>query len=561
MKKSNIFVVLAISTILLIPLSNVARAQPPSYVGVNEGDVYTWKVDLDVDGLDEVMNNIGTLLNDIDGYISTLDLGGYEDLTIPETLENISSTILSKVLPSGWESLNITELLEAFIHEFIPEANSTMFSWKIPGDWESLNISTFMGYVVDGLNNTLPAGWEDDPVPDLIKLAVSHFNDSLLFGIVPDGWEGLTIRGMINQILLEQAPKAHESFMLHMMLNEMLKNALPSGMEVLSMEELLSSVMPSDGSPINMSYILDTINYGTPPQFASLNMSDFIHELTLNISGMLPPQYMGIDTSTMLSGLIDQLMVNVSMMLVPSVFPTGFEFLSIQELADYLITQAKSSWNTAVLPGWTAQKAFLVAIPSLGFRVEITHIGPEEEAYPGGPSGVPIEMTFFISLDMNNWTELGDLFGDTTEGLMMALPAVPGDTTWTNMLMSNFTAYYSSYIVDPSSFSAQHRALAEQGLLTGGLFVANNYDWQTINTSFTIPIGVNPNGFEVSSEWNSNGVLTRLSLDANGINAVTISLFGAEEEIPGYEVAIILALAPITVLGLIYYMKKKNRIR
>ena len=179
MKKSNIFVVLALSTILLIPFANIAKAQTPSYVGVNEGEVYTWKVDFDVDGIDEVMDNIGTLLDDLQDYIATLDLHGYENLTIPETMENISSTILSNVLPSGWEGLNITDLLEAFISDFISDANSTMFSSKIPVNWGALNLSTFADYIVDGLNNTLPAGWDVDPIPHLIQLALSHFNSSL----------------------------------------------------------------------------------------------------------------------------------------------------------------------------------------------------------------------------------------------------------------------------------------------------------------------------------------------------------------------------------------------
>ncbi len=90
MKKSNIFVVLALSTILLVPFANIAKGQTPSYVGVNEGEVYTWKVDLEVDGIDEVMDNIGTLLDDVQDNIATLDLHGYENLNISETMKNIS---------------------------------------------------------------------------------------------------------------------------------------------------------------------------------------------------------------------------------------------------------------------------------------------------------------------------------------------------------------------------------------------------------------------------------------------------------------------------------------
>ena len=163
---------------------------------------------------------------------------------------------------------------------------------------------------------------------------------------------------------------------------------------------------------------------------------------------------------------------------------------------------------------------------------------------------------------MNNLTDLGDLtvfFGDDED---IPMTSQVEFINYSSMLLFNFTAYYSSYIVDPSSYSDPTRALAEQGLLTGGLIVANNYDWQTVNTSFTFPVGINPNGFEGSAEWNSDGVLSHLSLDANGVNAITISFFeGINEEIPGYEVGIILILAPITILSLIYYMKKKDRIQ
>jgi len=563
MKKSNIFVVLALSTILLIPFANIAKAQTPSYVGVNEGEVYTWKVDLEVDGIDEVMDNIGTLLDDIQDLIATLDLHGYENLTIPETMENISSTILNSILPSGWEGLNITDLLEAFISDFISDANSTMFSSNIPGKWGSLNLTTFADYIVNGLNDTLPASWEVEPIPNLIKIALNHFNSSLLFGIVPDGWEGFTIGELINQIILDQVPEAYESFMLHTLLNEILKENIPNELQLLSIEDILSSVIPASISSINVSSVLAMLEYIIPPGMASVNMSVLFHEVLLNVSSSLPPQFIGVNMSTILSGLIDQLITNYSTMLV-GFLPTNFDTLTIKELADFLITQAISGWDTNVIPGWESSKAALALIPFLGFRVEITDIGTEVEAYPGGPSGVPINMTFFGSLDTNNWTDLADLtdlFGEDAGGLMTSQEDTSIDvTSIISMLLFNFTAYHSSYIVDPTSYSDPVRAFGEQGLLTGGLIVANNYDWLTVDTSFTIPVGINPNGFEGSAEWNSDGVLSLFSLDANGVNVITLSFLGSSDEIPGFEVGIILVLAPITILGLIYYMKKKDRI-
>ena len=79
MKKSKILVVIVFSVLLLIPFGSFTRAQPSTYVGVNEGDVYTWKVDVDVDGVDELVTNVGVLLDDIQTYFLAggLDLGGY----------------------------------------------------------------------------------------------------------------------------------------------------------------------------------------------------------------------------------------------------------------------------------------------------------------------------------------------------------------------------------------------------------------------------------------------------------------------------------------------------
>ena len=554
MKKLRILVVLAISTLLLIPFGSFTRAQPSSYVGVQEGDVYTWKIDLDVDGIDELMTNVDTLLDDLQLYVADLDLGGYEDLTIPETLENISSTVLNNVFPGGWEDLNVTELLTAFIGEFMMSANATMFSGNIPEDWDSLNISELMNYAVDGLNNMLPAGWEEQPVPHLITLAISTLNASLLFGYIPDGWESFTIRGLINQMLLENVPELYESFMLHMSLNDIIDQQIPTGMDLLPIEDILLTVLPSNITSMNMSSLQGMLTYSLPPGMPSANISDIINFLMTNLSGSLPEQYVGEDMSTILNNLIDEVMGNITVLLVPEVFSPGFEDDTIQELVTFLVGQLINQWDTVILPQWTANKALLTTIPSVGFRIQIESIGTEIEAYVGGPRGVPIGMSLFISLDFKNWTSITELFGATS-----LLTASLDDDPFA--LLGNLTAYYSTYIVNPATYSSETRAFGEQSSLSYGLIMANNYNWETLKTNFSIPIGSDPDGIFGSAEWNAVGVLKSAFLEANGVEVVRISLLGEDDEIPGYEVAIILALTPITIIGLIYFLKKKNRIK
>jgi len=553
MKKLRILVVLAISTLLLIPFGSFTRAQPSSYVGVEEGDVYTWRIDLDVDGIDELVTNVDTLLDDLQLYVADLDLGGYEDLTIPETLENISSTVLNTVFPVGWEDLNVTELIEAFISNFVQDANSTMFAGNIPSNWQSLNVTTFADYVVDGLNDTLPAGWEVNPIPELIKLAINTFNNSLLFGLVPDGWADLTIGEFLDALILQNVPEAYESFMLHMSLNQ-LADSIPSGMGALSLEDLISSVLPTEAMSINVSYVLEMLQYRIPPQYQSVNMSTIFHILMNNISSEMPSEFVGVTTSEIIDDLIDEVMVNITALLVPAVFSPGFEDDTIQELINDLIGELINQWDTVVFPQWTANKALLTAIPSIGFRIQIESIGTEIEAYVDGPRGVPIGMTLFISLDFKNWTSITELFG-TTSMLMFSQVADPF------AILGNLTTYYATYIVNPATYSSEERAFGEQSSLSYGLIMAKNYNWETLKTNFSIPIGSDPNGIFGSAEWNTVGVLKNAFIEANGVEVVKISLLGEDDEIPGYEVAIILALTPITIIGLIYFLKKKNRIK
>ena len=554
MKKSKTLLVIVYSVLLLIPFGTFTRAQPLSYVGVQEDDIYTWKVDLDVDGIDELMTNVEVLLDDIQAYFLAggLDLGGYEDMTIIDIMDNITTTVMDEVFPGGWETLNVTELLEVFIGNFIQDANSTMFGGNIPDNWGSLNVTTFADYVVDGLDATLPAGWDVNPIPELIKSAINTFNNSLLFGFVPDGWEGLTVGGLLEGLILPNFPEMYESFILHVNLNQ-LNDQLTTLLGTATLEDMISSAIPLEAMNYNVSFVLDMLNYSLPPQYQSVNMSTLINILLYNVTSELPSEYMGTDMSNIIGHLTDEVMENITALYVPEVLPVGFQDLPLKNLLNERIVELINQWDTVVVPQWTATKVLLTTIPSVGFRIQVISIGTEIEAYVGGPRGVPIELEFFVSVDFKNWTSINELFGSSSSLMYSQLNPLS--------LLGNLSDYYASYIVNPATYSSETRAFGEQGCLSGGLIIANNYNLESMKTNFSIQISGDPNGIFGSAEWNTVGVLREAYIEANGVEVVRIALYNEEDEIPGYEVAIVLALTPITITGLIYFLKKKNRIK
>ena len=228
--------------------------------------------------------------------------------------------------------------------------------------------------------------------------------------------------------------------------------------------------------------------------------------------------------------------------------------LPLKNLLNERIAELINQWDTVVVPQWTTAKTMLTVIPSVGFRIQVDSIGTEIEAYVGGPRGVPVGMSVFVSLDFKNWTDITGLFGSTST-------LMTSETVDPFSLLGNLSTYYATYIVNPATYSSETRAFGEQSSLSYGLIMAKNYNWTAIKTSYSILISGDPNGIFGSAEWNTAGVLSQAYIEANGVKAVKITLLSGDDEIPGYEVAIVLALTPITIIGLIYFLKKKNRIK
>ena len=77
-KKNKLLCIFFLSSLLFISTINVGRAAPPSWVGVNAGESYTWSINVNVNtalAIVEDLNSTGTLPN-VFGTVDPADLFG-----------------------------------------------------------------------------------------------------------------------------------------------------------------------------------------------------------------------------------------------------------------------------------------------------------------------------------------------------------------------------------------------------------------------------------------------------------------------------------------------------
>lgn len=570
MKKVKILTVFMVVAITLIPFATVSRAAN-GYVGVTQGSEYEWRIDLNLEGVNNVMHNVEGLLTEIQTRISELDLFGLESKTLPEAMENISHTLLNTILPLGWEVLNISELLEETVEKFVEDFNSTFLAGNIPGIWRTLNYSTFMDYAIDGLNSTLLPifpGWEDHPIPHLITLAINEFNNTILFGLIPDVWEQLTLDSFFESIITEAFPLATESFLTYVMMDQLLSTLymeweIPPELEGEEIRDLFPFMMPTEVFDKNLSTILNGLWYGinntSPPGWESdsiIELLDYQADWMNDNLTLIYPMLDGANMSAILKWGIDMMMYSVNYSMPQDLFPPNWVNLTIQELAIFLVEQGKTQFTTSFLPQWDAMYEAIDALgapipTTLGIKVVIDNIGAEATSTLGGQRATEIEMTLFISIDMQTWMDFEELIGNlipTEEEESYIMPLE---------FLLNLTM--EGYIVDPSSYSDPNIALLDQAVFTQCLIVATNYDWSTITTETTISAGGITDAFELSASWNSLGLLSKASLSSEGVTAISISLVTDDEIIPGYEITTLMIVMPLTVIGIIYYIRKRNK--
>jgi len=553
MRKKITISIFLLSILFFLAFGNVAKAQTPSYLGVEEGDEYKWKVEITFDGVDTLVSNIRDIMVDQQNKLNELVLFGFEDLTINETIESIAHTYLANILPTGWETYNLSTLVEVTINEYVVKFNSTIFSGMIPSNWQSLNLSTFYDYMVDGINATMGTGWEDNPIPELIELMINELNSSVLFGLIPEGWEDLTLEQFYISLLEIVVPGIHESFMLNRMLSEAWQLTIPSEFSGLSIEALLNTIFEPMG--LNATFIFEQVFLGLnstlPPGMESEPMSVVIDYLNSVINSTLPPGFDSLPVEDILDDFIDEF--------VYYFIPAELHGLTLVEIISLGIDNLIYLYDNQVLPLWgqimsTLQASGLLSY-EIGIKMTVDNIGIVESVFPGGPQGVNLDVTLYFSLDFENWEDLSLLF----TGLATAQTMTEVIGIFSLIPLLDFFSG-ETMVFDPSSYSDVDVAIMDQLMYSGGLIVANSYDWASIQTDFTVETALNPNCIEASIAWNSKGLLSTATIEASGDEVATIKLLGGRDEIPGYGIPIVFGLTTLTIIGVIIYIKRKNNI-
>ncbi|MHA2037256.1 MAG: hypothetical protein ACW972_03015 [Promethearchaeota archaeon] len=557
MRKNKRLIVLLLPLLLILPFGNFAAAQTPGYVGVAAGEQYTWKARINFGNVDELLSNARDIMVDWKANLPLIDLGGLESMTVGDIYQEIAEVYLDYVLPTGWESMNITDLITATFTEYIEQFNATFLAGMIPSNWLTLNFTDFYNLAVEGINSTLytPA-WFDNPLPELFKLAINELNSTILFGLIPAGWEVMTIGDLIETIMKANTPPLAESMVVNMMIDTLLSLGIPTDMIDDTISDLIDQLMAMVPA-INATDLFDSILFGmntTMPGIESETMANVLDEFGDIANSTMPAGYGALNASTLLETVIENDLIGI-------IYPPEFAGMTYIELLNMSYTQAIDALNTVIIPEWINMYAGLQGMGmtsyEVGLRVKINTIGTEIEAYPGGPRGVPISMNYSVSMDMVEWMDISTLTG---------IPGGFGVTTIPFMFFGTMNGAWSTpfsvspYIVDPSTYSIVQTALADQMIFTNALVVANNYDWASINPEMVIPTTGNADAIVMSAAWNTKGVLSSASVKTDGLVVASITLVGAEGEIPGYETLIIVGVASISLIAIIYTMKRKKKI-
>ncbi len=557
-KNKNIAIVL-LAILFLLPFGNDANAQVSDYVGVEQGDQYTWNVEVEFEFVEDLIENVRDVIVDLQ---TNIDLGGLESLTVAEIFEEIAHTYLSNALPVGWEGYNLSTLIPIVIEDYIGRFNSTILSGMIPSNWQVLNFSDFYELVFDGLSSGLPPSWETNPLPELFEMLINELNSTIFYGLIPTGWEELTLEELLENLLGVYAPGIWESILFQMILdNFMLIGLTPEMVDYIStntLSDLLNELVasfPPEITILNATELFDMIFFGLnqsmPGGMESESMSAVIDFLNLAINSTLPLGYDSLSVAELLQFAINEL-VNMTI-------PLEFHGKTIQEIVDMYLTEALYTFDTQIMPLWDEFYMDMEGLDLLsyevGLRAVIDHVGSEIQPYTGGPMGVPIDMELLYSLDFENWIDISELI---SPGYSLS-PFTP--LKLFSLIGFNFDV--DPLIMDPSSYSDPQIALIDQFVLSGPFIIANNYDWETIETEITIATTGNPDSIEISLAWNVNGVLQKVYIKADGDIAAIITLSGeagVSEIVPGYGIPIIVGFTGLTIIAIILYGKRKNRI-
>ena len=589
MRKVKIMGVLLISSLILISVGNFTIAQDSSYIGISEGEEYIWNLGLNKEGVKSLKDDSEILVQELLNDLLTLDLGAYTDLNVSEAiLLGFNNSI--GILPDDWKTLNISTFMENLFDSVVETFNSSFLSGAIPYDWKSESIVDFFDHMVEGLNKTIP-GFANFTLAEVLETVINFVNDIIHFELLPVGWEDMTISNLIetylgnkfNVINTTILPGMIPSDWLHMGIGPLLQNLFPilpqtlidqifpstttgfsiysiiemyvqnfnftigglisANWSIYTLSELIVTFIPQGYEDCNVSYALDELfenmNNSVPFDLYSLSMSSLINMSISAMTSSFSIEQKTKPTIDLLRDQISNMLLTFNSTRPEGIFPDDWMSLTIDKLRESYVNQAQILFDQLMdqVDSFLYEFELLGGFEKVGLKAVIDYIGDEIELIPGGPKGVPINISIYIKVPLSDWVDL------------------------TNIIGSNIFQYYQIYILDPTTFSVDKGALIEQFLSTGGLFIGNGYDWSGINKVKEIS-GPAPDKFlKFEIDWNDNGVLNYTGLEYDGQKIASIELQAATTEpeaISGYNTLIFIGITLFSMGVLLSSIKKKK---
>jgi len=541
----------------------------------------------------ELLDNLLTI--DLGAYTdlnaSEAILLGYE-----ESFELINNIFPPGLIPDDWKTVNISTFMENLVDRVVETFNSSFLSGTIPYDWRSESIVTFFDHVIEGLNKSIP-GFDNFTVGEVLVNVINLINDNVPYDLLPEGWEDMTISNFIEISLgkpfdfinttilpgmipsdwlhMDLAPLLHNIFpilpqwlidqfavsyeyydefsiftMIEMSFNSSMGGFLPGDWEDYTIPELMFPFLFQGYEDYNVSFVLDeffeALNSTSPFDLYSVDMNYLINMTIYSMTNGLPIEQQSMPT-------IDFLREQINMMLIafnstynpeppePAIgpFPDDWMSLTIDNLRAYYIDQTRILFEQLMVQveSYLEQFELLGGFDKFSLKAIIDHIGDEIELIPGGPKGVPINITIEIKVPMSDWVNL------------------------TEMLEIDIFQYYQIYILDPTTFSVDTGALIEQFLSTAGLFIGKGYDWSGIVKEYEFPGPGSDRFLNFDMDWNTKGVLDHIRLEYDGQEVASIKLQTTPTEpgiISGYNLLIFTGITLFSMGLLIKSIKKRK---
>ncbi len=599
MKKNRTILIITVFVLIsTIPLQSTVKAQTtPSYVGISVGDNFVWEIKLNDTGLDLVKDGFTALKDDVKD-----ELGSYGDLNFSAALRNITTRISSFLFPEGWENMTLPSLFNETMIYYIESLNDTVDTMDLSDDWRSYNLTKFLEEILVGfkvenytffefidyiLNSTqsslnftqssdtgrmLPGNWMDINLTQLIIWEMNNFlNKTIFFGNIETLWQDLNYSTFISYIipgiesdlidfLLYIAYRTQGIPLFNWSMSEALamlnatgpidmgwtfKDLLRKGMDQFNstMAENVSNFIPSTWETDNVSslfeHMLEKVNQSFVPGLLDLNISYFLDEMKSFINISL---YNMSLHEVPFGDLVDTLILNATMGFNNTIMNASgliheipdWDNLSLNQLIDEFWGILEDYYGSYVTNAGESSPLYGF-LNGMKFKFVIDHIGSEEIVLPG-VHGVQINFTMYSDLGTGSFAEV-----DKNEFLPMEIPWI---------------------ILNPADYNTPIYGLADQAMHSMLFFIGSNFPTEAIDfkhMEFDLPDPFSDVIFDLN--WDNKGMLASASLSYGTQTVLSISQTtdGTDgDEIPGFEIPIILGLSTSTIIGIIYIVNKKK---